>query len=275
MLRLFRDTLHIGLYADRIVLVRVAGGLSRRTEHTTVRVSGGAPVASAAAILDLLQQLLKEPRWQGADARVQLSNALVYYAIVPASAQLLGAADEVALAQLKFRQMLGAGGAACEVRLGNLLSGADQIAAALDTAFVERLRHLLQAADVRLCALEPLLMRAFNRVRRQLAGDDFWFALAEPGLLLLAHRQGGNWVSLAASALQEPLAHLLPAQLQEARLMGGASADVQRVYVYAPGVDCSGCVSGPGMDLVQLTDLRRPDPLTAAQTRGAALEALT
>jgi hypothetical protein len=272
---LFRDTLHIGLYADRVVLVRVSGGLrARSTEQITERVPAGGHAASAAAILDVLQQLLKEPRWQGADAQVQLSNALVYYALVPASAQLLGAADEIALAQLKFRQMHGAGGAACEVRLGNLLSGQDQIAAALDSGFVERLRQLLLVADLRLCSLEPLLMRAFNRVRRQLAGDDFWFALAEPGLLMLARRQGGNWVSLAATALHEPLARSLPAQLQEARLMGAAGPDVSRVYLYAPGMDCTGCESRPDMDLVKLTDRKNLDPLTAAQARGFALEAL-
>ena len=79
MLRLFRDTLHIGLYADRVVLVRASGGLrARRTVQETETVLSAEHATSAAATLDRLQQLLQEPRWQGADARVQVSNALVH-----------------------------------------------------------------------------------------------------------------------------------------------------------------------------------------------------
>ena len=271
MLRLFRDTLHIGLYADRVVLVREPGVLGGRgREQHSGQVLPNA--LAGAAPLDALQQLLQEPRWRGADARVQLSNALVYYAVVPASAHLMGAGDEVALAYLKFRQMQGAGSAACDVRLGNLLSGRDQIAAAMESGFVQRLRHILQEADVRLSSLEPFLMQAFNRVRRQLVGADFWFALAEPGLLVLARCQGGNWVSLAANALNGPLARELPVQLQEARLMSTALSDARRVYLYAPGMDSAGCELGPDLELVRVADSKKSNPITSVQADGLALE---
>jgi len=271
VLRLFRDTLHIGLYADRIVLVRERGLLGRgsRQQHTE-RVLPNALPGNAA--LDALQRLLQEPRWRGADARVQLSNSLVYYAIVPASAHLMSAGDEVALAFLKFRQMHGVGAAACDVRLGNLMSGQDQIAAAMESGFVQRLRHILQEADVQLAALEPFLMQAFNRVRRQLVGSDFWFALAEPGLLTLARCQSGSWVSLATSALAGPLARELPVQLQEARLMSGATSDTQRVYLYAPGMDCAGCEASPDLELLLVAEPSKTNPISAVPTDSLALE---
>ncbi|MBZ4212089.1 MAG: hypothetical protein LAD29_13240 [Rhodoferax sp.] len=269
MLRLFRDTLHIGLFADRVVLVRVSGGLrGRSTAQKTETVLSADDATSAAATLDALQQLLQEPRWQGADARVQVSNALVHYAIVPASDMLLSAADEMALAQLKFRQMHGGGDTEWDIRLGNLLSGQDQIAAALEGGFVQRLREILKEADSRLCSLEPLLMSTFNRVRRQLVGSDFWFALAEPGLLMLARLQGANWLSLAAVTMDEPLAWVLPTQLAEARLMAGTPSQAARVYLYAPGVDCAGCHAGPDMELVNLSDTKKLDPLAGAQVLG-------
>ena len=273
MLRLFRDTLHIGLYADRVVLVRVSGGLgARSSQQKTESVMTGADAASGASTLDVLQQLLQEPRWHGADARVQVSNALVHYAIVPSSAMLLSAADELALAQLKFRQMHGGSDTEWDIRLGNLLAGQDQIAAALESAFVPRLRQILKQSDLRLCSLEPLLMRAFNRVRRQLVGSDYWLALAEPGLLMLARLQGGHWVSLDAVPMNAPLARVLPTQLGEARLMVGTPSEASRVYLYAPGMDCAGCHSGPDMDLVNLSGTRKLDPLALAQTLGLGLE---
>ena len=274
MLRLFKDTVHIGLYADRIVLVRVSGGLRKRsTEQASLPVVGSADAAPGSSALDVLQQLLQEPRWHAADARVQISNALVYYTTVPANENLMGAADEIALAQLKFRQMHGIGGNACEVRLGNVMSGQDQIAAALDSGLVQRLRQILQTANLRLCSLEPLLMSAYNRVRHQLKQTDFWFALAEPGLLMLARCQGGNWVSLAASSLHEPLSMALPAQLREAKLMGGDFSNAQRVYLVTQGVDSTGCASGPELDLVKLTESKKLDPIAAAQVRGLAMGA--
>ena len=266
MLRLFRDTLHIGLYADRIVLVRVSGGLGARSIAQKIQtVVSGAHATSAASTLDTLQQLLQEPVWHGADASVQVSNALVHYAIVPASSMLLGAADEIALAQLKFRQMHGGSDTEWDIRLGNLLSGQDQIAAALESGFAQRLRQILKQVDLRLCSLEPLLMRAFNRIRRQLVGSDYWLALAEPGLLMLARLQGDHWVSLDAVPMREPLARVLPTQLGEARLMAGTPSEASRVYLYAPGVDCTGCHSGPDMELVNLSDTKKSDPLAVAQ----------
>jgi len=273
VLRLFRDTLHIGLFVDRVVLVRVSGGLrARSTAQKTETVLSADDATSAAATLDLLQHLLQESRWQGADARVQVSNALVHYAIVPASDMLLSAADEMALAQLKFRQMHGGSDTEWDIRLGNLLSGQDQIAAALENGFVQRLREILKEADSRLCSLEPLLMSTFNRIRRQLVGADFWFALAEPGLLMLARLQGANWVSLAAVTMDEPLAWVLPTQLAEARLMAGSPSQAARVYLYAPGVDCAGCHAGPDRELVDLCDSKNLDPLAGAQALGLGLE---
>jgi len=266
---LFRDTLHIGLYADRIVLVRVSGGLRARSIAQKIQpVVPGAQATSAASTLDTLQQMLQEPLWHGADARVQISNTLVHYAIVPASSMLLGAADEIALAQLKFRQIHGSNGTEWDIRLGNLLSGQDQIAAALENGFAPRLRQILKQADLRLCALEPLLMRAFNRIRRQLVGSDYWLALAEPGLLMLARLQDGHWVSLAAAPMHEPLAQALPAQLGEARLMAGAPSAAERVYLYAPGLDDAGCRAGPDIELVKLADTKKSDPLAVAQSLG-------
>lgn len=275
MLRLFKDTVHIGLYTDRIVLVRVSGGLHRRsTQQASAPVTENGHAAPGSAALDVLAQMLQEPLWQDADARVQVSNALVYYTTVPASEALMGAADEIALAQLKFRQMHGLGSSTCEVRLGNLMSGHDQIAAALDSGMVQRLRQILQSAKLTMRSLEPLLMSAFNRVRHQLKGDDFWFALAEPGLLMLGRWRQGHWVSLSASSLHEPLSVGLPAQLLEARLMGGDPSDTRRVYLLTQGVDSTGCASGPDLDLVNLTESKKPDPIATAYELGFALEAV-
>lgn len=256
MSRLFSDTVHIGLHARRLVLTRMSGGFAPRLvlrhEQAVAPRPGAAP---ATALLAVLETALQEARWHGAKARVLLSNTLVRYAIVPASRHIFSAAEEISLARLKFQQMHG-GSTDWEVRLGNLLSGRDQIAAALERGFLQSLRDSLELARLRAGPIEPLLMRALNRVRAHISGRDFWFAQAEPGLLLLARARAGNWVSLAAVSIDAPLSRVLPAQLREAALLGDGGGLTRRVYLYAPGMDCSGCAPGADFELVDLARVR-------------------
>jgi len=246
------------------VLARARGRLATRTAaRRTQSEMSTAGTTSGSAALDALELALQDTRWHGARVHVQLSNSLVRYAIVPASAHLLGAADETALTLLKIQQVHGGASEDWDIRLGNLLSGKDQICAALERSFIQRLRQILQRADLRLCSLEPFLMRSFNRVRHQIAGREFWFAQAEPGLLILARMQGGNWASLAAVPLSEPLEWVLPTQVREAQLRAGGADFPRRVYLYAPGMDCAGCQSNSDLDIVDLAKTKTSCPTAA------------
>jgi hypothetical protein len=254
--RLFKDTVHIGLHADRVLLARVGGGLSRRLlcrhEEPVASASGA---AAAPAILAALEAALQDKRWHNARAQVLLSNALVRYAVIPASDHVFTVADETALAQLRFQQVHG-GAEEWEMRLGNMLSGRGQVAAALQRGFLQSLAQTLESARLRSSVIEPFLMRAFNRARRHIAERDFWFAQAEPGLLMLAHVQAGNWISLVAVPLDAPLSRVLPAQMREASLLAGNDGFARHVYLYAPGMDCSGCAAGADFELVDLAGLK-------------------
>lgn len=273
MSRLFKDTLHIGLHADRVLLARVGGGLSRRLlcrhEEPVTSASGA---AAAPALLAALETALQDKRWHDARARVLLSNALVRYAVIPASGHVFTVADETALAQLRFQQVHG-GAEEWEMRLGNMLSGRGQVAAALERGFLQSLAQILESARLRSSVIEPFLMRALNRARRHIAERDFWFAQAEPGLLMLAHVQAGNWISLVAVPLDAPLSRVLPAQMREAKLLAGDGGFARHLYLYAPGMDCSGCASGADFELVDLAGLKAMRAEAADQvlcTMGAA-----
>lgn len=271
MSRLFKDTVHIGLHADRVLLVRMSGGFSPRLicRHAeAVATSSGA--ASAPAILAALETVLNDRRWHGANARVLLSSSMVRYALVPASDHVFTAADEKALALLKFQQVHGGEGGDWEVRLGNMLSGRDQIAAALERSFLENLKQTLESARLRPSLIEPLLMRALNRARHHIAEREFWFAQAEPGLLILARVQAGNWASLVAEPLEAPLSQVLRAQMLEAKMLSSGAHGARKLYLYAPGMDCSGCASGADFDFVDLAGLKAMRPRVADYVLGVA-----
>ncbi len=270
---LFKDTVHIGLHADRVLLVRIGGGFSRRQlfrhEQPVTSSSGG---AATPAILAALETALQDKRWHDARARVLLSNALVRYALIPASDHVFTVADETALAQLRFQQVHGSADE-WEVRLGNMLSGRGQVAAALERGFLQSLAQILAPAQLRSSVIEPFLMRGLNRARPHIAERDFWFAQAEPGLLVLAHVRAGNWISLVAVPLDAPLSRVLPAQMREAKLLAGDGGFARHLYLYAPGMDCSGCASGADFELVDLAGLKAMRAEAADQvlcTMGAA-----
>lgn len=265
---LFKDTLNIALHAQRLVVTRWSRGLAPRcvASHEQL-VAGG-----AAALVAALQECLQDARWHDADARVMVSNALVRYCIVPHSPHLRGVADESALALHKFQQVHGAQAAAMAVRLSNPLAGIDQLAAAIDESLIAEIRLLLVGARLRLRSFEPMLMRGFNLARRQIRDPDFWFAQAEPGLLLLARLRGGSWASVVAVPLAEPLGLALPAMLRESRLMAGGKDFPRRLYLQASGIDGADCLRGSEVELVDLSQAHpRKSPFFGAAS-GHALE---
>ncbi len=265
---LFRDTVDIALHAERVVFTRWSRGLVPRclARHEQP-VSGG-----EAAQLSALQECLQDARWQNADARVMVSNAQVRYCVVPHSPHLRGVADERALALHKFQQVHGAQASAMAVRLSNPLAGMDQLAAAIDESLIAEVKPLLEGASLRLRSFEPMLMRGFNLARRQIRDPDFWFAQAEPDLLLLARLRGGNWLSVAAVPLPGPLALALPAMLREARLMAGGRDFPRRLYLQTSGVDGADCLRGSDVELVDLSQVRPQRFAFFSVASGHALE---
>ena len=252
MSRLFPDTLVIELFADRVSLTRKRGLFGRQIAAAHTAPVLGSAGAVGSATLETLQTLLADAKWQDARADIRLSNALVGYTMVPASKQLLGAADELALAQLKFQQMHGSGTAQWEVRLDNLLSGASQLAAALDRRFLEKLLEVLAAARLKPVSIQPLLMHHLNQVRRKVAGLDVWFAHVDPGLLTLCRLQQGRLASLSATALTEALPLTLEAQVMQATLLAGTEGFPQRLYVYCHDLSAAG-LTLHGLEVVDLS----------------------
>lgn len=265
---LFRDTVDIALHTRCVVLARWSRGLVPRcVARHEQPLSGG-----ETAPLSALQECLQDARWHDADARVMVSNARVRYCIVPYSPHLRGVADENALALHKFQQVHGVQTAAMAVRLSNPLAGTDQLAAAIDESLIAEMRQLLADASLRLRSLEPMLMRGFNLARRQIRDPDFWFAQAEPDLLLLARLRGGNWLSVAAVPQPEALGLALPAMLREARLMAGGRDFPRRLYLQASGVDGADCLQGSDIELVDLSQARPQRFVFFGAASGHALE---
>jgi len=132
-----------------------------------------------------------------ADVSVVLSNHFLRYALVPQDAALRGGAEELAFARHAFAKIHGERSAAWDVLLDREARGPLRVACAIDG----ELRRGLQAcfppgAKARLASLQPYLMAAFNRRRRQLAAPAAALLLLEPGRACLARLAHGRWTRL-------------------------------------------------------------------------------
>ena len=240
MSRLFNDRVWVSIGVDRVVLERRSGWFGRastgKVEYPISDAAGG----RVAATLRTLESALGESRWQSARARVTLSNALVRYSIVPVSSQVCSVADERSLAGLRMQQVHGASAPSLELRLSSPLSGRRQLAAGVESLFLEGLRAALSRARLQTVAIEPLLMRAFNASRSRLASREFLFACIEPGLLGLGCVRAGAWYSLTFAPIVGGAAAALTARVREASLAADDARQLPRqMYLHAEGVAAS------------------------------------
>lgn len=225
MSRLSSDTVHLALYPGHAVLARARGWIMPKVVER-----GRYPGAPDEA----LEAALAEPRWQQARLRVVLSNLLVRFAIVPADASLASAADELAVAEARFRQVHGAQ-VRLEARLSAPLSGRSQVAAGLATDVLDGLRARFSRARLQLASMEPLFARAVGRARPPAGG--FWLASLEPEALTLACAERAGWCSVSVSPFGGDFAAALGAQLREAQLLSPSRDLPRRLYVHAAGAD--------------------------------------
>ncbi len=225
MSRLSSDTVHLALYPGHAVFARARGWLLPQ-----VIERGRYPGAPDEA----LEAAMAEPRWQQARLRVVVSNLFVRFAIVPADTSLASAADELAVAEARFRQVYGAQ-AKLDARLSDPLSGRPQVAAGIAADFLEGLRARFARARLRLLSLEPLFARAVGRARPPAGG--FWLASLEPGGLTLACADRAGWTSVSVGTVRGGFESALAARLREARLLSPSRELPRRLYVHVAGAD--------------------------------------
>jgi hypothetical protein len=186
------------------------------------------------AALDALAGALSRLGWQGADARVTLSNHFVRFALVRGAGKLSGEVERVAAARHALRATYGERGEGWQAILGEATAG-PAVAAAVEPALIEGLASTLLSARLRPAAIEPFLASAFNACRGSIGRDPVWLAVTEPGRACLAHFDGGAWRQVRNERLRAGLEAELPAALERCRLAGGVDAGARRVLLVSRG----------------------------------------
>lgn len=240
MSRLFPDRLLIGLAPDALTLVRVSGGARARVaDKRTVAcepAAGREPWESAAGTLSKLAEELSK---LSARATVVLSNHFARYALVPWNEGLAKADEEAAFARYCFAKIHGERSKEWDLRLSPAQPGAVRVASAVDAPLVQAVRSAF-SSRARLVSLQPYLMSAFNRARRQLAGARAWLLLVERDRTCLARLEGGRFAAVrnARGGLDGP--EQWAGLLDRERHLAGGEPEAENVYIHAvSGLDAS------------------------------------
>lgn len=134
---------------------------------------------------------------RGTRCRIIVSNALARYALVPFSTAVVGREANETLAAEVFRGTHGERVDGWRIRVTPAPRGHRRIACALDAPLLEAIKVLAQEHGVRVTAIEPAWAAGFNAARRKLP-SSCWFAVTEPGRLVLGLLVDGEWRHIAA-----------------------------------------------------------------------------
>jgi len=192
------ERLRIGLAPDRVELARLGHWPGRppvRQAAAGCTPRPGEPPWQAA--LAALDQALTEFKPAAGAAAVVLSNHCVRYAVLPWQPEATHAAEMLQLARLHFERTYGAATSGWTVRICDGGYGEPQVACAVDTPLIDGLRQCLAAHGLRLGSLQPLVMAAFNDLRRGFSGRTA-FAIVESGRICLSLLDPQRWLDIAS-----------------------------------------------------------------------------
>jgi hypothetical protein len=221
------------LLAHRFALARRERGLKPRLGATTeVAVSGG-HVGDIRPAFARLAEVLAEPTWQDATARVVVADPWARYGIVPWPTARLDADARLTHARYVLADTYGDGVADWAVTLADTPPGRSYVACAMPTALRTTLEDALVAARLKLVSLQPQLVVAFNAWRHRLPADDSWFVSLDDGSLSAVHLANGAWDRVHMARLSTDWMVELE-RLHAFGKMTRAAGSTNRMFVDAP-----------------------------------------
>lgn len=230
---LWRDQLRIFLYPDKVTIVRVRKGLRPKEEsRQSIPCEPVAELAPWFAPLNTLMQWLGETKPQKTDVTVILSNHFVRYCLLPWSAEIGSAEEEMVFARIHFEKIFGDVVSQWSLRVSDAPYQSSRLASAVDQELLTGLAEVFEKSEVRLVSIQPYLMWCMNDCCLPLKNQKGLFLLVEQGKACLMRFDEKAVVDIKAIVLQEDVLEELTALLQREMLFYGLDERTS-IYVHA------------------------------------------
>jgi hypothetical protein len=229
---LWRDEIAIYVAPRKIALARRIRGVKPRLGSATeIAVPGH--FSDFGPTLSRLAEVLSEPTWRDAVARVIVADPWARYGIVPWPNLRLDNEGRVSHARYVLTENFGDAVSDWNISLADTPPGRAYVACAMPAALKSGLEDTLAGAQLKLVSLQPQLVVAFNAWRRQLPPDDAWFVSLDEGSLTAVHLSQGAWDRVHMARLSQDWAIELERLRTFGRLSRGGAASA-RMLVDAP-----------------------------------------
>lgn len=231
MSRSLANQLHIALSSTHIALVYRTG--------ITQRILAQKHISLAADELDL-QTLIKglESGLQSiqfaphSTLHVTLGSDWVRYLSLPAQATTIMQAEKLAYAKAAFREIYGNVVSDWRVQCHDAPPNQPTLAAAIDEALTDALHTVATQHKLKLTSLQPSLIRALNRLAKQIGKSDALFVMVEDTRLLLVQLNKGYCQQIRSHQRTESWPERLNDLLSREALLG--EYQQHAVLLYAP-----------------------------------------
>jgi hypothetical protein len=180
-----------------------------------------------------LPEVLKAHK--GAEASLVLADQFARYALLPHNDAVKSAGQWLSLARHRFSALHGPVAAEWEVKVTQTAPQGARLACAIDRELIQHLVSTFVHEGVKLIAVQPFLVAAFNRIRQQVGNGSCWIVVEEPGRLTLALLQRGAWVAIRSRRSDERWRIVLPEILERESAFLGLDQPCTRVIVCAQG----------------------------------------
>jgi hypothetical protein len=218
---LWRDTVTVGVAPTGISALRYRRGLRPAVsvkEHWPCTAG-----ADSAAVTGELPKLFDRPEWQHCDVRFILSSHFVRYAVVPGNSSVRTDAERAAFAQVTFEKVYGTLARDWDIRLSPSGTNEATLACGIDRVLLTALRGI-ETPSVRVTAIRPHLMCAFNAIAGRLNASPTAIALAESSRITLAFVKSGQWQAVSSRVFDEVNGEALQQALGEQGVLLGMEA---------------------------------------------------
>lgn len=232
----WRNELRVVLCPDQVILLGLGRGLRRKVILQTILPCAallGAPVWQPA--LTAFEHWLQSNTIGRADVTVLLSNHFVRYALMPFSDDVTSRAEAQALGQALLEGIYGELARQWRVQIGDGRYGEPRLVAAVDTLLLDRIAATLRPGMLRLQAVTPHLVAAYNCFHARIKEADGLFAVVETGQMMVIAFNSGQLSGVRRVPLNGALNEQLPNLLQREALTSGLDWATAPVYLYVVG----------------------------------------
>lgn len=236
MSRLWPERVLIALAPRALAFARI-----RRTprpvlaSHRTVECVPTAGAQPWHAVIAALASFAESLNGERAAVTIMVSNHFVRYLPVPAAPGLETDEEELAFARFCFAKIHGERSKAWRIRIDRGDPGSARVASAVDDELLQAICGCFKpGAKARLVSVQPYLMTACNRWRREIPGRAGSLLVVEPGRACIARLENGRWSAVHSARGSFDAPGEWEDFLERERLATAGAAAPAEVLVQAP-----------------------------------------